>query len=128
MAVETVVKVIILVASFVITTAVPFVISLVNAIKKRKAAQTEADKQAAINDMLAQANTFIGDAEALYKSIDSIVKAQGGSTGANKKDSVMTKLQAYAISKGYEFDAEFWSGKIDEVVALTRKVNTTVKR
>ena len=52
-----------------------------------------------------------------------MLKQRNASAGAVKKDTVMTKLQAYAMEKGYEFDAEFWSNQIDEIVALTRTVN-----
>lgn len=123
MAVETIVKIIILVASFVITTAVPFIISLVNANKKRKEAKTEAEKQAAINEMAEVAKGFIVQAEQLYKEYDALMKANGSTGGLVKKDSVMSKLQAYALEKGYTFDAEYWSNKIDSIVELTRKVN-----
>lgn len=123
MAVETIVKIIFLVASFVITTAVPFIISLVNANKKRKEAKTEAEKQAAINEMTEAAKVFIVQAEQLYKEYDALMKANGSTGGLVKKDSVMSKLQAYAHEKGYTFDAEYWSNKIDSIVELTRKVN-----
>lgn len=123
MGAETIVKIIALVVS-VISTAVPFIISLVSTIKKYKAAKTEAEKQAAINDMAEVAKSFIVDAEELYKQYDKLMKAQGSTGGAVKKDSVMTKLQAYALEHGYTFDAEFWSNKIDQLVALTRKVNS----
>lgn len=123
MAVETIVKIIFLVASFVITTAVPFIISLVNANKKRKEAKTEAEKQAAINEMTEAAKVFIVQAEQLYKEYDALMKANGSTGGLVKKDSVMSKLQAYALEKGYTFDAEYWSNKIDSIVELTRKVN-----
>ena len=106
-----------------VTTTVPAIIALVKSIKKRAEAKTEAEKTAAQNDMLNAVNGFIASAETLYKDIDSILKSQGKTSGANKKDSVMTKLQAYAIEKGYTFDGDFWSAKIDEIVALTREVN-----
>lgn len=117
-------KNIIVIAGFIVGTAIPFVVSLVNNIKKRKAAQTEAEKQAALNDMLLSAQNFIGAAEETWKQVNTLMKNQGlGSCGAVKKEAVMTKLQALAIEKGYDFDAEYWSAKIDEIVALTRKVN-----
>lgn len=141
MSVESIVNVIIIVATFVITTAIPFIIGLVDANKKRKAAKkaaeeatteaelakAEAAHQAAINDMLRQANVFVEQMEGLYKNIDGIVKEQGSTTGPLKKEGAMTKLQAYAIENGYEFDAEYWSKYIDDTVKLTHNVNSQKK-
>lgn len=142
MDVETTVNVILIVISFVITTAIPFIIGLVDANKKRKAAKkaaeeatteaelakAEAARQAAINDMLGQANVFIDQMEELYRGIDDVVKAQGNTTGVLKKEGAMTKLQAYAIEKGYAFDTEYWSKQIDSIVKLTHNVNNTSKK
>ena len=138
---ESIVNVIILVATFVITTAIPFIIGLVDANRKRKVAKkaaeeatteaelakAEAAHQAAINDMLRQANVFVEQMEGLYKNIDAIVKEQGSTTGPLKKEGAMTKLQAYAIEHGYEFDAEYWSKYIDDTVKLTHNVNSQEK-
>lgn len=121
---ETILKAVIVALSTFVTTGVPLIIAFVNAIKKRKAAQTEAEKTAANNEMLKVANDFIEYAEDAYKSVDKVLKSDGGSAGAIKKESVMTKLQAYAMNKGYEFDSDFWNAKVDELVAFTRKVNS----
>lgn len=117
-------KIILFALSFIITTAIPFVIKLASTIKAKKSATTEAQKQAAHNDMLATVNGFIADAEAAFKGIDSLMRSQQGTTaGAMKKKNVLADLQAYALAHGYEFDAEYWSNKIDEIVAFTKKVN-----
>ena len=55
--------------------------------------------------------------------VDNILKQSGSSAGAVKKDTVMTKLQAYALDKGYEFDVAYWRNKVDEIVTLTKQVN-----
>ena len=55
------------------------------------------------------------------------MKQQNGSAGAMKKKSVSTDLQSYALAHGYEYDAAFWSAKIDEIVAFTREVNAKKK-
>ena len=141
MDVETTVNVIITVVTFVVT-IIPLIIGLVDANKKRKAAKkaaeeatteaelakAEAARQAAVNDMLGQANMFIDQMEELYRDIDGIVKAQGNTTGTLKKEGAMTKLQAYAIEKGYAFDTEYWSKQIDSIVQLTHNVNNTSKK
>lgn len=135
---ESIVNIIIIVATFVITTAVPFIIGIVDMNKKRKAAKkaaeeatteaelakAEAAHQAAINDMLGQANVFVEQMEALYRNIDGIVKEQGSTTGPLKKEGAMTKLQAYAIERGYTFDTEYWSKQIDGIVKMTHNVNS----
>lgn len=133
----TIVHMALIILGFMITTAIPFIISLVKTIKKRKnlqaqayAATTEAEKAMieaeqlkAENDMLTILNGFIGDVEGMYKGVDAILKQQGASGGAVKKDSVMTKLQTYAIEKGYRFNADFWNTKIDEIITFTKQVN-----
>ena len=73
--------------------------------------------------MLAMAQQLIVGAEATYKAFDVVMKQQNSSAGSLKKETVATKLQTYALSNGYEFDAEFWSNKIDELVKFTKDVN-----
>lgn len=120
----TIVKILAAVASFVIATLIPSIVLLVKKWKAWKAAKTEAEKQAAINEMLGLANDLVVQAENTYKNVDTLLKQQGSKgSGAVKKDSVMTKLQAACIQKGVEFDEEFWNTKIDEIVKLTREVN-----
>lgn len=105
------------------TVGVPAVIALVRAIKKRTAAKTEADKEKARADLLATAKNFISAAEVAFEGFDRMMKAQGLSAGSMKKDTVFTKLQAYALQNGYDFDSEAWSEQIDELVAFTKSVN-----
>lgn len=119
----TVVKAIIVAVFTFASTGLPFLIKFINAYKESKAATTAADKEKAYNDMLATAQSFIVSVEAAYKGFDAVMKSQGSSAGSMKKETVETKLQAYALSKGYEFDAEYWSKKIDELVKFTKEVN-----
>lgn len=138
----TIVKILIAVASFCIATLIPSIIMLVKKWKAWKqakeeaaAAKTEAEKAAAVaeeakvkNELLELANTLVGDIETAYKQFDTIIKEKTGKgVGVMKKESVMTKLQAACIEKGVPFDSDFWSNKIDEIVKLTRTVNTNVK-
>ena len=121
---ETIVKIVIAIASFLVATLIPSIILMVKKWKEAKAAKTDAEKEAIYNEMLSEANNLIASAEETYKQVDAILKSQGGTgSGVVKKDSVMTKLQAYAAEKGISFDAEYWSAKVDEIVALTKKVN-----
>lgn len=109
---------------FISVTVIPLGIKLYMTHKKKQAATTEAEAEAAKNDMLIYARELISGAEALYKQVDALSKANGlGSLGKLKKDHVMTKLHAYAIGNGYAFDEEYWSSVIDDTVTLTREVN-----
>lgn len=133
----TIIKLVLTILAFTATVAVPCIIALIRAIKKRKAAlealhaaQTEAEKSAAEAeiaaaeiDMQNAMNEFIIGAEKLYGNSKGILAAQGVSSGALKKDNAMTKLHSYAIEKGYPFDADKWSKKIDDTVAMTKQVN-----
>ena len=121
---EKIVTIVLSIASFLVVTLIPSIILLVKKWKEAKAAKTDAEKQAIYNEMLDEANKLIAAAEETYKQVDAIIKSQGGTgSGVVKKDSVMTKLQAYATEKGLTFDADYWSAKIDEIVDLTKKVN-----
>jgi hypothetical protein len=136
--IETILKVVYAVASAV-AVAVPLVIALIANIKSKikihkqlanttdeaEKAKLEAANSAATTDMLNVCNELIANAETLYSDVSSILKKEGKSAGAVKKDSVMSKLQAYAIERGYEFDAEYWDKKVDEIVDMTKKVNVS---
>lgn len=134
----TIIKIVGAIAGVLFSTLIPTVILYVKKYKAWKtakeeaaAAQTEAEKAAAEaeaekikNELLGAANDFVVAAEQTYKEVNDILKSNGGAgCGAVKKDSVMTKLQAACIEKGVEFDSEYWSAKVDELVTLTREVN-----
>ena len=116
--------IIIAIVSTLIGTTIPAIIAFIKSVKKHRAAKTVAEQEAAKNEMMTAVNSFIASAERMYKGVDKIMKAQGQSTGALKKDSVMTQLQSFALSNGYEFDKEYWSKTVDEIVALTKQVNS----
>lgn len=112
------------IAGLLFVTVIPTIVKYVKTWKEYKAAKTEAERQAAINEMLGYANELVAAAEETYKKVDTLLKQDGGKgSGAVKKDSVMTKLQAKCIEKGIEFDSEYWSEKVDDIVKLTRTVN-----
>lgn len=106
-----------------ILAAAALVTKLVKVCKERKHAKTEAEKEAAKNEMLDVMQSLIQTAEDAYKDVNQILKQNGSSAGAVKKDTVMTRLQAYAIAHNYAFDEDYWSSKIDQVVDLTKLVN-----
>ena len=67
-------------------------------------------------------------AETAYQAFDAVAKQNGTSCGAMKREHVLAKLQAYALSKGYTFDAEKWGAALDAFVATTKVVNAITKR
>ena len=115
--------IIISVLATLVTTLIPAGIAIGKAIKSCRAAETEAAKEKANADLLATAKGFISAAEVAFEGFDKMMKSQGGSAGAMKKDTVFTKLQAYALQNGYTFDADEWNQKIDDLVAYTKGVN-----
>lgn len=134
--IETILKVVYALVS-ALAVAIPLVIALVANIKSKinirkklvnttdeaEKAKLEALNSSATTDMLNVCNQLIANAETLYTDVSMILKREGKSAGAVKKDSVLSKLQAYAIEHGYNFDIDFWDTKIDEIVDLTKKVN-----
>jgi hypothetical protein len=133
---EIIIKVIIGILS-ALATGIPALIALKKAWSARKKAEADAEaakseaekaeaeraKEAANADLLATAKGFIAAAEVAFDGFDKMMKAQNSSAGAMKKDNVFTKLQAYALQNGYEFDAAEWNEKIDELVKFTKSVN-----
>lgn len=120
--VETIVKIAYLIGVFFVG-VIPTMIALLKSLKSKRLAKTEAEKEAAKTNMRDHLTTLIESAEKLYKGVDVALKSQGQSAGPMKKDSVISKLQTYAINAGYTFDVEYWSEKIDELVEFTRNVN-----
>lgn len=120
---EKIITIISTLAGFFLTCLIPTIIVMINRIKAVREAKSEAEKQAIINEIGEDAKNFIVDAENLYKDIDLLVKQNGKSCGAVKKDSVMTKIQDDCILKGTAFDKEYWSNYVDNFVAATRQVN-----
>lgn len=119
----TILKALIVAVTTFISSGIPLIVALLNARKAYKEANTEAEKEKAYNDLKAQAQMFIEQAEQNYKDLNRMLKAQGSSAGGVKKESVITKLQSYALTKGYAFDVEFWNEEIDEIVNFTKEVN-----
>lgn len=107
----------------ILLTGIPAIIKIVYTAKKLKEAKTTEEKQIALNDLEANAKIFIEAAEIAYKDLNDVLKAKGSSAGPVKLDSVLMKLQALANEKGYDFDKEYWTNKINELVDFTKNVN-----
>lgn len=116
-------QMLIIVATFVVGTLVPTGVALKKSWNARKNAETDAAKEKANADLLATAKGFISAAEVTFAEFDKLLKQSNGSAGGLKKDTVINKLQAYALQNGYEFNVDEWSDKIDELVAFTKSVN-----
>lgn len=119
----TILKMIIIIVTFVVGTLVPTAVALKKSWNARKTAETEAEKEKANADLLSTAKSFISVAEVTFAEFDKLLKQSNGSAGALKKDTVMNKLQAYALQNGYEFNADEWSATIDDLVKFTKSVN-----
>lgn len=136
MTIETILKICYSVAGF-FSAAIPLVIGLIIVIKQKIKAKkqiiaatdekTKAEAKAADAEattaMYNYANELVEAAEVLYKDVNISLKAQGKSAGPVKKDSVMSKLQMFAIENNYTFDANKWSSVVDQIVKLTKNVN-----
>lgn len=64
--------------------------------------------------------------EILNKIIPCVAEAENhlNFSGEEKKEYVMTKINQYAIENNITFDGEVISGKIEELIELSKKVNT----
>lgn len=122
---------------FVTATLIPTIIVLIKQIKRAKQAKcdalkakteeekqrAEAEKQAAINDITELMKGFCADTESYFKAYESEVKAKGGSCAAAKQDSVLTKVLKECITRGIDYDQQYWAKKVDDYVASTKVVN-----
>lgn len=112
------------VLGFLITVLIPTVIFMVKKVKALKNAKTEAERLTILNELLSAARNSVIKAEELYKDTDAILKAQGKSSGALKKDKVMNDLHQLCFEKGIDFDEAYWSNEVEQIVAATKQVNT----
>lgn len=124
MDVQFVLKIVLSACAVIVGTVVPTVISLFHSIKAKRGAKTEAEIEKANNDLREKALELILVAENTYADVNAILKSNGKSAGAMKKQSVMTSMQQYALDKGYAFDGDYWSNKVEEIVAITKQVNS----
>lgn len=114
------------VLSGALITAIPLIVVIVRKAKAAKAAKNEAQRVAAINDIVAKAKELVQVAEEAYRETDTILKRNGaGSAGVFKKESVQAKLEAYSSQKGYDFTSDELSDVIENEVSFTNAVNVT---
>lgn len=90
-----------------LATVTGFLIPLVKNVKAK-------NKLSALNKLAATLQSLIVDAEQLADL-----------SGAEKKEYVLNKASGYAINNDIPFDRQLVSDKIEEIVALSKKVNAT---
>ena len=114
------------VLSGALITAIPLIVVIMRKVKAAKAAEDEAHRVAAVNDVVAKAKELVRVAEEAYRETDAILKRNGaGSAGVFKKESVQAKLEAYSSQKGYDFTSDELSDVIEDEVSFTNAVNVT---
>lgn len=123
MTIDKIITLTLAVASFILTVAIPTIIVVRKKYKDLKEAKNAAERAAIISDILNNAQNFVVSAEELYKDVNNVLKANGFSCGKLKKDKVMTDIKQLCLAKGIAFDADFWSEKVEEIVAVTKSVN-----
>lgn len=124
---ELILKICIPIASGLVT-FIPTFIAWIAAIKAKRKARTEEEKEKAKALLKEKCVELIKSAEQLYSKVDATLKANGQSAGLIKKDSVLSQLQSFALENGLNFSRDEWAEQIDELVKFTREVNSPVKR
>lgn len=90
-------------------TTVTFLLKFINNAKAKKILEGVAKIGNAVLPYIKEAETFVN-----YSGIE-------------KKEYVMTKANQFAIDNGIDFDFDLVSDKIEELVLLTKKVNSRSK-
>lgn len=85
------------------------VLTLIIKLCKNKKVRRKAEQLLRLTEEM---KTFIEEAEALQHY-----------TGKEKKEYVLTKLNQFSIANKIKFNSEDISSKIDDLIALTKKVN-----
>ena len=86
------------------------ILTLILKLSKNKKVRKTAEQMLIITDQL---HNFIVEAEQ-FKNY----------TGNEKKNYVLTKLNQFSIENGIKFSSELISEKIEEIISLTKNVNT----
>lgn len=120
-----------------LTVVIPLCIKAYLAFKKGKAAITQvaADKLAAeeaerkagcLLEMTKKANEVIEELEQKFKNQNALLKQADPSQtlGPIKKECALAELSEFASTIGANFDREYWARQVDEIVRLTRNVNS----
>lgn len=90
-----------------VATAATFIAKFVKSVKAKRVAEQTIEICNALLPFVEQAESFVH-----Y-------------SGEEKKQFVMTKANRYALCRGLAFDEQLVGEKVEELVALTKSVNTT---
>lgn len=130
MDIESILNVVYIISSIVIT-SIPFLISLIKTIKRKKqilnelnSTTSDLERQKLINlnnsatiEMFSICKQLIVEIEKAYENSSMINKS------SLKKQDVLSKLNAYCDEHNVSFDVNFWSKTIDELISMTKQVN-----
>lgn len=89
-----------------VVSLIVFIIKFIKAIKNKKAQQDEVDLLDAVAPIMEIAETFTH-----Y-------------SGEEKKEYVLTKINQLAIENGVDYDSETVTSKIEELIKLSKQVNS----
>lgn len=134
---QTVLTVISSALGLILTVILPLLLKAYIAFKRSKVAITEANedklaakeaelKAAQMLDMTNKANEIIEKLEQEFATQNAILKQADNSLtlGPIKKECALATLSEFATDIGAKFDREYWSKAIDDIVKLTRNVNS----
>lgn len=115
-------ELILMILKIVIGALLSGIITLITAFLKTEKGKKIAQKTLAMIDF---AKDLIIQKEAEFELQDKILKERDPklSCGSLKKESVLNALFQKAIEIGLKWSKDTWENKIDDLVALTRKVN-----
>lgn len=115
------------VLAIIVALTIGFLMSL-PALKKAwaayKNAKTEEERAKAKLEIRNQLKLLVSNVEFEYKNLDSAMKNLGSSAGVFKKEKVLSGLRDFCDKNGYEYDGEELGREIDDVVRLTKEVNS----
>ena len=118
------IEILVSVAVTFVTTVIPSVLALLTAIKSRKGAKTEAEKERAKNAIATELKRLVANAEISFAPIDRLLKAQSQSAGSMKKRDVIANLKTFCLENGFAWDDEAMDKAIEDEVAYTKVVNS----
>lgn len=119
-----IVRTILAIVATLVTTLVPSIIALVNAIKEKKTAQSVADSEHAQNAIYTEIKRLVENAEIAFAEIDKLMKANNiGTAGSMKKHNVVMELKAFCLEHGYAWDDAKMDAAIENEIAFSKTVN-----
>ena len=97
-----------------LSTVIGFIISLIKAVKNAGRAKFET----ATNEIENLTISKVIDIEKLYSQVSKILHSAGLKTGEIKKENVMNYIETQCNEKKIDFNREYWSNQIEELVKV----------